>query len=341
MTSRAALLPAVGDPFLLHLWMALYNRDWKDEVDRVYVSIDRLGPENDYTQSVYNFVMNFLEQNEKVTAFRNYSGGVVANYYNLLTHCKEDLMVWIQEDGFIFEKGIVNRQFEKIEHGIVDIVGTPIMAYSPHFNKQLGPLFGEESLFLMNFGYDVWANFAFMRTNDLRSMVKTVSDLDIQLWKKGIIIDVLGIAPEEDVSLDMSIGAMLKLRAQGKKIAIVPQLLAYVKHLDYLDSQIGPSGLWERIEGWTHVTCLSQATVACLNKDCSTLLNIPSGAWGQIFERVNWWLLCWELFHDECNEIKEFSDYYKLVIDTAIESCHIDRGVLRSNIDGLKKMMKL
>lgn len=349
MTSRAVFLPAKGDPFLLHLWMMLYNRDWIDEVDRVYVSVDQKSltreehdPHAEW-MSTDDFVIDFLEQNKKVTAIRNHDVGISGNYINIFNHCKsckEKYIAIIQEDAFVFEKGTINRQFERIEQGIVDVVGTPMMCYTPSFNKQLGPLFGKESLFLMDHGYSLWQNFLFMKQSDIIQLDIAGSDIYPHTWWKGVKIDILGITPEEDVDVDVLVPPILHFRKQGKRIGLVPQILAYTNHLDYLESQLGPSGLWERVEGWCHVTCLSSIIAICIDKDLS-LLNLPEGSWEAINNRVKWWLMCWEMYHDRCTEIKEFSDYYKLAIDTAIKNCHIDQGVLRSDINKLKNMLKI
>ncbi|MCR4285070.1 MAG: hypothetical protein NUV97_03455, partial [archaeon] len=95
--SRSVLLPAWGDPFLLKLWFHLFETVWQDEVDKVYVLLDSKGESQPKFEEVDQFIMQFMKH-PKIEVKQNPSNDWVSQFKNLITDCKEDYFVLIQED---------------------------------------------------------------------------------------------------------------------------------------------------------------------------------------------------------------------------------------------------
>lgn len=120
MTSRAALLPYPGDPFLLNYWLKFFDEVWGDEVDKLYIYLN-----SPIEKPVVDYIRDLCLKRPKINLQYNpqqIEHGAVID--RLLGVVEEDYVMLIEDDGFIFKKGLVNACFEAIESGEKQIVGS-------------------------------------------------------------------------------------------------------------------------------------------------------------------------------------------------------------------------
>ena len=117
---RAIVTHFDGDPYLLSYWLSLYSKYWADEVDRVYMTICH----NDQVlnDETTQFTKAIVAKYPKVQAhyMKSTMSPEQGNQY-LLQYVTEDHIGLIESDGFIFEKGLVDRMFKHLEQGF-DVV---------------------------------------------------------------------------------------------------------------------------------------------------------------------------------------------------------------------------
>src|SRR3990167_8758782 len=92
--SRAALLPALVDPFLLKLWFQCFENVWQNEVDKVYIS---LSPRTDVGRKRVNkFIVEFMSKNPKIEIWENPTTSLIDQFKAPIEKCKEDIFVYVQ-----------------------------------------------------------------------------------------------------------------------------------------------------------------------------------------------------------------------------------------------------
>src|SRR5450631_2819642 len=116
--TRAALLPAGGDPYLLAYWLRHY-RMWASEVDELRILVNGADPSViDYIRSCVaehpNASVEFLQgRNDHGDNLRRMADATTADY-----------IVFLEDDAFVRHPGVISSRFEKIERGEVDVIGT-------------------------------------------------------------------------------------------------------------------------------------------------------------------------------------------------------------------------
>lgn len=118
--TRAALLPAGGDPFLLAYWLRHYREIWADEVDELRIIVNgqnepsaRAYIEAEVAKSPHARVL-FLD-------WRNDHG---VNLRALVENTQMTHVLFCEDDAFVRHPGVISSRFEAIERGDVDVIGT-------------------------------------------------------------------------------------------------------------------------------------------------------------------------------------------------------------------------
>src|SRR5690349_17357457 len=125
--SRADLLPTPGDPFLLEYWLKCYNEFWADEVDALYVYVNSEIPD-----SVVEHDGELLHRaGAKVVLWASEMIDHGKALEDLLARVDEDYVMLIEDDGFIFRQGQVDRCFKFIEEGGYEVVASKRGSCSP------------------------------------------------------------------------------------------------------------------------------------------------------------------------------------------------------------------
>lgn len=331
--TKAAILPFPGDPFLFCLWFKFYQDIWGDEVDRFY-----LVHNSPADMSVVHFIehqfMTHPEWYNKIEYFfaDHYTdhGGAI----NIaLDAVKEDLVVLLEDDSFIFKKGKVSSCFELIEQGYCDIVAGERASCHTEIVEAATKKFGTGEK--PNF----WPNCLFVRTDHLRQAGRNYA---AKAWYRGETIEPLNhVVENEAVYSDTLVEASLKLRAMGLRVHIEDQYHGMTD--DMPDIQQG-TNIWSPQAAWCHIGSLSSGISGMLTWGDYYL---PLSKWYPHAEfdnkgrvkpdglpkycnteqeklewerRVTFWSLAWKFttYTRDTSEIQEFTDLYEKALHRII-----------------------
>jgi len=117
LTSRAAVLPTLGDPYVAKIWLTSYERFWHNEIDKLYVYVNS-GVED----PVFNYTVDLFKA----------AGAEVITARNLVDHgpaltamidqATEENIYIVEEDFYMMSSGNIKQWFEMVEGGVVDAV---------------------------------------------------------------------------------------------------------------------------------------------------------------------------------------------------------------------------
>src|SRR5690242_15881707 len=119
-TSRAALLPFPGDPFLFHYWYKMFTEHWGADVDKLYVYMN-----SPIGEEVANNLKSLVANDPKVVFHyepQQIEHGEVIN--RLLDMCQEEYVMLVEDDCYIWGHGVIAQAFNLVECGKYDIVGS-------------------------------------------------------------------------------------------------------------------------------------------------------------------------------------------------------------------------
>lgn len=300
--TRAALLPFTGDGLLLKTWLSCFEK-WKDEIDHLYICLNgKISKEcRDY---IGNILLYHSLPEGKITLLQedhHIDHGPAIN--KLLDLCKEDLIMLIEDDAFVFQKGQVDKCFKLIESGTVDIVASERGCTTDEIIRVTGRKFGCE---LPAF----WPNFFFCKRTDL---LKTDRHFQGKTWYKGDYIKELDHVLEDNIApADTFVWASIQLRSLGLKVHLENQYHSYIEDIQDF-TQI--KGIFDRKCPWVHLGSLS----GWQNVLFSANLQFRLGEVEEWERRTSAWLMFWEDAQEDLPEdMQEFSRQYKAGIDRLI-----------------------
>lgn len=337
--SRCAILPFPGDPFLLHYWLKFFDEVWQDEVDKLYIMMN-----SPVEQEVVEYVRELCGRNPKIKLVYGSTqiehGDVIKSG---LHHATEDLVMLIEDDGFIFKKGIVDECFKYLESGEYDIVGSRRGSCAIEILTRGNQLWNTETVGEGDSGCNFWPNFFFCSRAKL---LATDQDFKAKAWKHGDIIKELGdYMIQDDVSYgDTFVWASLQLQATTpqNRIKYINQYHASPDDMDHFQRSYN---IFDGICRWTHIGSLSSGVGGLLQDSHGRQLvrrlideskgdNIPvpnycnTEAEKREFERrVQWWQTGWE--NREQGKLEEFAQLYFDALQRLIDQY----GLSRNNIE--------
>ena len=255
--SRAALLPTVGDPFILSYWLSFYEKVWKDEVDQLYVRLSHF-------PWIPNVVMDYTRDLLNRTTRCTWSEAEMENHGPALTHlvnqCQQDLVVFVEEDSFTWKPGHFDAQFKLIESRTTDLVGSPRLSCSQPIWDATEAKYGKlENQPYGDPGPNWWPNGFFIRKADL---LRTDMDFANHHWPIGERIAELNLEATNATGMlvgDTMVWMSIQLRALGLRNIDIPQYHSWPLDLELHDE--GPKHLWDGVCPWVHVGSLSTTVV--------------------------------------------------------------------------------
>lgn len=326
--SRAAFISAGGDPFILLLSIHLFQR-WKNEVDKLYVCYNSM-----QDKKIVDFIRDRLTQDSQIhLIYTPEQLGYGRPINECLNVSREDLILLLEDDGFVYNAGIVDTHFKRIELGLVDLVG------SSRFSCGFGISRAAKKKWGLNYdgegdvGCNFWPNFFFCKRSDL---LKTNLDFAPTSLPKGVYVPELDFTPEEDEPCDTFSWTSIQLRAMGLKVGYCPQ---YKGSPFELEEKRLHQGKWANNPyGWIHAGSLS----VFWNKEL-TGNRLPHAATDinlQEYEtRVAFWTIAVGLA--EYPEIREFQQQYRDGIEEMIEYHQMDRERIEKKVMIYKDLMRL
>lgn len=212
--SRAAFLPSGGDPFSLFYTLKYYKEFWCDEVDQLYIHISSaIEPE------VIDLITKTLKDFPKITLLitnRELQHG--ENLNKILDICKEDYILFIEDDSIIFKHGIVDKYFKLLEENIVDVIGSERTSCHPWITETISREMKLDFSGYGDHGPAYWPCFFWIKKSDL---LKTDRDFNTHFFKQGSTLCSVGVP--EDMVGDTFVWASLQLRWMGLRIINIPQ----------------------------------------------------------------------------------------------------------------------
>jgi hypothetical protein len=179
----------------------------------------------------------------------------------MLSYCHEQYVMLIEDDGYIFQKGVVNGCFLRLENGADDILGSPRGSCSPEIWDRAKELWNLDYSGLGDKGPNFWPNYFFTHTKYLH---QTDHNFGAKAWAKGERIEPLNYTAKELCASDTFVNTSLQLRAMNLRIAEIPQYHASPDDLEHYEKK---QFLFDGKAPWTHVGSLSSGTHGVLIDD--------------------------------------------------------------------------
>lgn len=339
MRSRAVILPYPGDPFLLNYWLQNFYQYWEPEIDKLYVILNS-PVENKVVEYIRYLCADssdkivFIYENKQIE-----HGDVIRIGLETAT---EEFVMLIEDDGFIFKKGVVDFCFRQIEDGNFDIVGSKRGSCSMEILKAAEWKWGLNYRGYGDQGCNFWPCYFFSKR---QLLLDTDRNFSARAWKTGETIEPLSYVVEVPViNGDTFVNTSLQLQNKipQSRILYVPQYHGSPDDLEHYDKH---KDLFDGLANWTHVGSLSSGIGGLLKDDVNrclarrlidppgepTQLNLD---WCQTdqerheFERrVQWWLTFYE--HRQLDEIEEFAELYRAAIFRIIDQYKLDIHAIR------------
>lgn len=344
--TRAAFLPFPGDPFLLHYWLKLFKDTWIDEVDRLYIA---------HNSSIEPEVAEYIEDlarrvvGDKLTFLytpRQTDHGLAIN--QMLDACQEDHVMLIEDDGFIFKKGVVDQLFLQLESGNFDVIGSKRGSCSLEILEAAKKKWDLDYSGYGDQGCNFWPCF-FFTSRDL--LIKTDRNFCAKGWKQGEMIDSIDYEVRPDVVVgDTFVNTSLQIRNMVPKnrIRCIPQWHGSPNDLEDFEKRVD---LFSGNAFWCHIGSLSSGIGGVLCDDFGHSLSRRDGEPAYVHallpdccstdnekkeweRRIQWWLTFWE--NREVGKIDYFAAEYRKAIDRVI----VQYGLSIKNIRRRQKAYK-
>lgn len=318
---RATILPFPGDPLLLHYWLSLFDKYWKNEITTLYIYLN-----STIEKEAVDYIKRLCARYPQIVLFYNpiqTDHGPAIN--NVLDSVKEKYIMLIEDDGFIFKSGIVDGYFRLLESGQYDVIGSKRGSCHTEILKRAMVVWGLQYDGFGDQGPNFWPNFFFCSKELL---LKTDRNFAGKAWKKGEIIEALGnyVVQNDIVYSDTFVNTSLQIRAMvpANRILCINQYHGHPDDVENYEKR-APYTPFDGQAGWCHIGSLSSGVGGILTDDqgrslTRRLLDPPKAddtlpkycntdfEKREFERRVQWWLTFYE--KREENELIEFSNEY-------------------------------
>lgn len=316
--SRAVILPTPGDPFLLQYWLKLYRGVWGQEIDRLYVHLNSPAPAD-----VADYMKTLLDKPK--ISFR-YTDRMIDHgeaIKQILADVTEDYVMLVEDDGLIFDSGMVDWCFRQLESGRFDIVGSKRGSCGAEIlevasKKWKIPMdgYGDQ-------GCNFWPCYFFTKTSILRK----IENFGAKMWYAGDYVEPLDFYTMKDQAGDTFVEASLILRNMipAERIQIVPQ---YHTHPDDITHSEQKQSIWDGMAHWLHIGSLSSGAYNLLDPS-RPLPTMPETDFDkrEYERRVQWWLTFWE--KRDVMALESYAQVYKAGIDRIIQGYNLHMKQIR------------
>lgn len=319
MRSRAALLPTVGDPFLLTYWLDLYKARWASEVDRLYILIntdnldnhDYLGTLTKYPNVELIIIPTQIEHGKAID--------------ELVSRCREEYVMLIEDDAFIFNGSEIERCFSAIESGTFDLVGSKRGCTSSWLINQENQRWGINDQDIEgDTGPNFWPNFLFTNKQNL---LNTDCHFGAKSWEAGENVPIVNLPAPELTASDTFVWASMQLRNMNLKIGYVKQYHAAPEDLDH---HLRNYNIFDGNACWLHAGSLSSGFGSLLSdRDLPTQIAQTDMEKKEIERRIAFWSMFLDHYYSR-TDIPEATLYdlakkYADWIDRLFVAYHLDR----------------
>lgn len=324
--TKCALLSTCGDPFTTSLCLKLFKERWYNEIDKLYINF------NNHCQAppevVGEFIKNFANDPKIVIIYHPNGIGNGPPQVENLKLATEDLVLLLEEDFLIFESGVVNNNFKKIESGEADLLGSPRYAYGEVANaaqKAYNLDYSGEG----DKGFGWWPAGFYCKREDL---LKTDLDFGSKKYSKDEFFIELNHLFKEDNYTDTFTWTSIQLRSMGLTSIDIPQ-----NHASIYEVEEKQKGIlkWAKPIGYIHGGSLSAGWGGYLSgrlPDTST-----EDAKREIETRVTFWTLCMEA----TSGYVEFKKEYIQGIQNLTKNANLDNRRIADKFELYKNLLRI
>lgn len=232
----AALLPTPGDPYVFAYWARNYAKVWRGEVDELHVLVNGVA---DCARPAVERTLRYVGVQATVVRARIGHGEAIGQ---LLAGCDADMVVLVEDDGYVREPGAIADRIGRVWHE-GGVIGSPRGGMSPDLEQaalaRWGPVVGPDT----SSGHGLWPCFLFARRDDL---LATDRRFDARSWRRRAVVPGLEhTVAGESATTDTFTSAAFQLRA---KLPITLE----VQHKELWQKQLPPGGA-----PWFHAGGLS------------------------------------------------------------------------------------
>ena len=325
--TRAGVVTSGGDCFVFLLFYHFFDKVWRGEVDKLYINLNSA-----VDKKIVDFIQSRVTNPKIDFTYLDHSIGSGLPIKMCVDKCTEDLIVVLEEDGYIFEQGTLNKCFEAIEKDEYDAVGSPRGSCSEGIWKASGEKYQLDYTKYGDVGPNFWPNFFFVKRKDL---LKTDLNCGSKEWLPGELIKELNLTCKEREVGDTFVWESIQLRAMGLRFWEVPQWKASPYEIENKQNRMG---YWiQKPFGWLHAGSLSSGMNGFLRGDILPI--VDEGNRMDFETRVSFWTIAAEL--EDYSEIKEFKDDYLAGIEKTIINHNLDRERIKAKISLYKELMRI
>lgn len=310
-----------GEACTLAYWLANFQT-WRDEVDELYVLINNL-----YYPDLGRFAREAIEAADGTVTFitGRVQHGDCIDALVATAHAKDPngLVVLVEDDAYVRTPGKVRECFDRIEAGLVDVIGSP--RYQDRITDPVEGSWGPLTKDWSEIGRVLWPTFLFARSADLMA---TNRRYGYDTWQVGETIAGLDIEVTPELcayintgsyaALDVFYGTSYQLRAAGLRIEHINRVRPWLPE---------PATEWVKEDPpWVHITEVSTILGAVMplipgeQPDDDFPDKAPGG--GRWTRCVAWW----DILGRTEVAIPGHNDRFRGWLDRFIEVADIDRA---------------
>lgn len=248
--SNAVLLPTIGDPLLLNLWLDSYEKIWSNEVDNAYMLM---------TSDVKAPIRNWITKRAEALGWQVFHEKTVGqhgdNIRKLLHLCNDNQIVLLEDDVFVLQPGQLSACFNRLQPGVVDCIGSTRLSASQGLVKRQREIFdlsGSSPEHAICDCPHLWPSLVFCSP---KLLLATDQYFNSDTWDPGTYLQPLDWTTIDTETGDTFVWTSIQLRAMGCKFGYVHQYHAGPVDLQQQHSQEGlfvPGGV-----PWVHFGSLS------------------------------------------------------------------------------------
>ena len=324
--SRAILVSAGGDPLLASFCIDLIKKNCYNVIDSIYVCYNN---STDTPKEVETeFLGRYLDDPKIKIIYWPTQLGYGLPITKMLQVCEEDLVMLLEDDGFLLQEAAVDSAFKQIENNHVDALGSPRFSCGTEISEALKLKYNLDYSGYGDVGPNFWPNFFFCRKRDL---LDTDLNFAPKSFEKGIYYSELNHTMSETEGADTFVWACIQMRHTGVRFGNIPQF--HSSPYEITDKEKS-EGNWRGVKPyWIHGGSLSVGAGKYLRgvvPDVSAEISKQ-----EIESRVAWWSVI-------ASNVEGFDSYrsqYKKGILELMEKAQLDEDRIMRKVDIYEELL--
>lgn len=325
MATRSAFLSAGGDVFLADFTLSLWNKHWRDEVDTFYVGYNNHA---EVPKEVAHEFVRKWESDPKVRIIYTPHGIGNGNpITQMLLNSKEDSLLLLEDDSYIFTPGVVNEWFTILENGMDLVIGSPRYSVGEVAESARRKYILDYSG-VGDKGFGWWPSFFLCKRADL---LKTDLDFGSKKYPKGKYFKELDYTFIDDDFTDTFTWASIQLRDQGLTEYPIPQNHAHPYDLEHVRNKDGM--FRDGDPKYIHGGSLSSGWGGYLNT------KLPPVDTDMQKQDIETRVAFWTIVSNDQTLYKNFRVPYRAAISRLITKCNLSMDRINKKVELYSKLM--